>query len=393
MATNYHHGGRVEETSDAPYALNTLSTATIGLVATATDADATAFPLDTPVLLTRPKAGIAKAGTKGTLASALKAIADIVTCPVVVVRVAEGVDHAATTSNVVGTVNAAGRYTGLQAMLTAEARTGVRPRILGAPGLDTAPVTDALVSVAKKLKAFAYASCDDCATLADAKTYREQFGARELMLIWPDFTTWDTVANTQVKALTIAMALGLRAKLDQDVGWHRVLSNIPVQGALGISADVYFDYLTPGTDADLLNEAGITTLVKRNGFRFWGSRTCDKGNFVFESYTRTAQVIADTIGEGVFEYTDKPMHASLVRDIIDAINKQLGALTRQGALLGGRCWFDPSLNETTDMQAGKLAISYDYTPAPPLEDLRLRQTFTDVYIADLKAAITATNNA
>ena len=115
--------------------------------------------------------------------------------------------------------------------------------------------------------------------------------------------------------------------------------------------------------------------------------------YVFESYTRTAQVVADTIGEGVFEYSDKAMHASLVRDLIDAINAKLRALTRQGALLGGRCWFDPSLNETADMQAGKLALNYDYTPVPPLEDLTLRQTFTDVYIADLKAAITSTNNA
>jgi len=393
MSTAYHHGARIQETSDAPYALKTVSTATIGFVATASDADATAFPLDTPVLLTQPKVGLAKAGTKGTLARALKAIADIVTCPIVVVRVAEGVDPAATTSNAVGTVNAEGRYTGLQALLTAEVRTGVRPRILGAPGLDTKPVADALVTVAKRLKAFAYATCDDCTTLADAKAYREGFGARELMLLWPDFTTWDTMANREAKALTVAMALGLRAKTDQVAGWHRVLSNIPVDGVMGISADVYFDYLTEGTDADLLNEAGITTLVKRNGFRFWGSRTCDTSTYVFESYTRTAQVVADTIGEGVFEYSDKAMHASLVRDLIDAINAKLRALTRQGALLGGRCWFDPSLNETADMQAGKLALNYDYTPVPPLEDLTLRQTFTDVYIADLKAAITSTNNA
>jgi len=393
MPTAYHHGARVLETSDAPLALPIVSTAVIGLIATATDADADAYPLDQPALLTRPQVGLAKAGTKGTLAASLQAIADQVTCPVVVVRIAEGVDAEATTSHAIGGTNAEGRYTGMKALLGAEQRLGVRPRILGAPGLDTKPVTTALVALAQQLKGFAYASCADCATVSDAKLYRKGFGARELMLIWPDFTRWDTVKNVEAKAQTIAVALGLRAKLDQQVGWHRVLSNIPVNGVQGIDKDVYFDYLTEGTDADLLNEAGVTTLINRNGFRFWGSRTCDDGDFIFESYTRTAQVVADTIGQGVFEYSDKPMHASLVRDLVESINDRLRSLVRQGFLLGGHCWFDPALNATADLKLGKVAISYDYTPVPPLEDLTLRQTFTDTYFADLAAAVTATNNA
>lgn len=387
----YHHGARVNEVTDAAPSITTVSTAIIGLVATADDADATAFPLDTPVLLTNPKAAIGKAGVTGTLSRSLKTIATIVTAPTVVVRVAEGDDADETASNVIGTVTATGRYTGLQALLTAEARTGVRPRIVGAPGLGTQAVTTAMVSIAKKLKAFCYALCDGANTIGEAKAYRDQFGARELMLIWPDFTQWDTVTSSEQKALTVAAALGLRAKLDQDIGWHRVLSNMPVDGVDGISADVYFDYLSEGTDADILNEAGITTLIKRNGFRFWGSRTCDNGDFIFESYTRTAQVVADTIGNAVFEYTDKPMHASLIRDLIDAINAKLRSLTTAGMLLGGRAWFDPSRNETADLKNGKCAISYDYTPVPPNEDTTLLQTFTDVYFADLIAAVNATN--
>lgn len=392
-STAYHHGARINETSDAALSLKTISTAVIGVVVTAADADAAAYPIDTPVLITRPQDGLAKAGTTGTLAKVLQAIADQVSCPVVVVRVTEGVDEAATTSNIVGTTDATGRYTGLKALLTAEQRVGVRPRILGVPGHDSLAVTQALATVAKQLGAFCYASCADATTIADAKTYRQGFSARELMLIWPDFTTWDTVANASAKAMTVAIAMGLRAQIDQTTGWHKVLSNVPVNNVTGISADVFFDYLTEGTDADILNEAGITTLINRNGFRFWGSRTCGDGDFIFESYTRTAQVVAATIGDGVFEYTDKPMHASLVRDIVESINAKLRDLTAQGALLGGRCWFDPALNDTSRLKAGGLTLSYDYTPVPPLEDLTLRQTFTDTYVANLVAAVTSTNNA
>jgi phage tail sheath protein FI len=393
MSTAYHHGARIEETTDAPLSIKTVSTAVIGLVATALDADANVFPLDTPVLLTQAKDGIAKAGIKGTLASALQDIDNQVRCPVIVVRVAEGEDESATTANVIGTTNDQGRYTGLKALLTAEQRVGLRPRLIGAPGLDTEAVAQEVAITAKKLGAFAYVACHGCKTLTDAIAYRKQFSARELMLIWPDFTRFDTATKSTMTAKTIAVALGLRASIDQTTGWHKVISNVPVNGVSGISADVYFDYLTEATDADLLNEAGITTLINRGGFRFWGSRTCDDGDYIFESYTRTAQIVAATIGEGVFEYSDKPMHASLVRDLIESINDKLRSLTRDGYVLGARCWFDPGLNDKSNVKVGKLKLSYDFTPVPPLEDLTLRQTFTDVYIADLMTAITATNNA
>jgi len=393
MSTAYHHGARIEETTDAPLTLQTVSTAVIGIVVTGTDADTNVFPLDTPVLLTQAKDGMASAGIKGTLARALQDIDNQVRCPVIVVRVAEGEDESATTANVMGTVNAQGRYTGLKALLTAEQRVGLRPRLIGAPGLDTEDVAQEIAITAKKLSAFAYVSCHGCATISEALAYRKKFSARELMPIWPDFTRFDTTTKTTATAQTIAIALGLRASIDQTTGWHKVISNVPVSGVDGISADVYFDYLTEGTDADILNQAGITTLINRNGFRFWGSRTCDDGDYIFENYTRSAQIVAATIGEGVFEYSDKPMHASLVRDLIEAINEKLRSLVREGFLLGARCWFDPGLNDKSNVKVGKLKLSYDFTPVPPMEDLTLRQTFTDTYIADLMTAITATNNA
>jgi phage tail sheath protein FI len=393
MSTAYHHGARIEETTDSPLTLKTISTAVIGIAVTATDADANVFPLDTPVLLMQAKDGIASAGIKGTLARALQAIDDQVRSPVIVVRVAEGEDEAATTANVIGTVNDQGRYTGLKALLTAEQRVGLRPRLIGAPGLDTEAVAQQIAIITQKLGAFGYVACHGCKTITDALAYRKKFSARELMLIWPDFTGFDTATKATVTTQTIAIALGLRASIDQTTGWHKVISNVPVNGVSGISADVYFDYLTEGTDADLLNEVGITTLINRNGFRFWGSRTCDDGDYIFESYTRTAQIVAATIGEGVFEYSDKPMHASLVRDLIESINAKLRDLVRQGYLLGARCWFDANLNDKSNVKVGKLKLSYDFTPVPPMEDLTLRQTFTDTYIADLMTAIIATNNA
>lgn len=50
------------------------------------------------------------------------------------------------------------------------------------------------------------------------------------------------------------------------------LSNVGVNGVTGISADVFWDLQDPATDAGLLNQNDVTTLVRKDGFRFWGSR-------------------------------------------------------------------------------------------------------------------------
>lgn len=390
MATDYHHGVRVVEINEGTRPIRTIATAVVGMVCTASDADPIAFPLNKPVLLTDVLTASGKAGELGTLAKSLDAIADQASPVTVVVRVEEGATEAETTSNIVGSVSANGQYRGLKALLAAEAQLGVRPRILGVPGLDSLAVATELVVIAQKLRGFAYANAWECETVSEAIAYRENFGARELMTIWPDFINWDTAANADAPASSIARALGLRAKLDEQVGWHKTLSNVPVNGVSGLSKDIYWDLQNPATDAGLLNAADVTTLIRREGFRFWGSRTCsDDPLFAFENYTRTAQVLADTMAEGQFWAVDKPMHASLVRDIVEGINAKFRELVRLGYLIGGECWYDEAANDKDTLKAGKLYLDYDYTPVPPLENLSLRQRITDRYLVDFASRVNA----
>ncbi|EAZ5991695.1 phage tail sheath protein [Salmonella enterica] len=392
--SDYHHGVQVVEINDGTRVISTVSTAIVGMVCTASDADGATFPLNEPVLITSVQSAIAKAGKKGTLAASLQAIADQSKPVIVVVRVAEGSGddeeeaHAQTISNIIGTTDANGKYTGLKALLTAEAVTGVKPRILGVPGFDTLEVATALAPVCQKLRAFGYVSAWGCKTVSDAIKYRDNFSQRELMVIWPDFLAWDTVSNATATAYATARALGLRAYIDQSVGWHKTLSNVGVNGVTGISASVFWDLQEPGTDADLLNEAGITTLIRKDGFRFWGNRTCsDDPLFLFENYTRTAQVIADTMAAAHMWAVDKPITATLIRDIVDGINAKFRELKTNGYIVDATCWFDEEANDKETLKAGKLYIDYDYTPVPPLENLTLRQRITDKYLATLVSSV------
>ena len=389
--SDFHHGVQVLEINDGTRIISTVSTAIIGMVCTASDADVKTFPLNEPVLITNVQSAIAKAGKKGTLAASLQAIADQSKPVTVVVRVEEGTGDEAldqTVSNIIGSTDENGKYTGLKALLTSEAVTGVKPRILGVPGFNSLEVATALASVCQKLRGFGYVSAWDCKTLSEAILYRDNFSQRELMVIWPDFLAWDTTANVTKNAWATARALGLRAKIDQEQGWHKTLSNVGVNGVTGISASVFWDLQEPGTDADLLNEAGVTTLIRKDGFRFWGNRTCsDDPLFLFENYTRTAQVIADTMAAGHMWAIDRPITATLIKDIVDGINAKFREMKTGGYIVDATCWFDEEANSKETLKAGKLFIDYDYTPVPPLENLTLRQRITDKYLATLISSV------
>ncbi|MEH4320805.1 phage tail sheath protein, partial [Escherichia coli] len=320
MAQDYHHGVRVVEVNEGTRSITTVSTAIVGMVCTGDDADAKMFPLNKPVLITDVLTASGKAGESGTLARSLDAIADQAKPVTVVVRVPQGETEEETTTNIIGAVTAEGKKTGMKALLSAQSQLGVKPRILGVPGHDTKAVATELLSVAQSLRGFAYLSAYGCKTVQEAITYRENFSQREGMLIWPDFTGWDTVLNAEATAYATARALGLRAKIDEQTGWHKSLSNVGVNGVTGISADVFWDLQDPATDAGLLNQNDVTTLIRKDGFRFWGSRCLsDDPLFAFENYTRTAQVLTDTMAEAHMWAVDKPLNPSLARDIIEGI--------------------------------------------------------------------------
>ncbi|MEE3608172.1 phage tail sheath protein [Avibacterium paragallinarum] len=401
---DYLHGVRVIEINEGTRTIKTPSTAVIGIVCTANDADAEAYPLNTPVLLTNPLAGIAKAGTQGTLAKTLKAISNQVNTLTVVVRVEQAIAEEGddsdgekqkaadgkTTANIIGTVTESGQYTGLKALLVAQAKLGVKPRILGVPYLDNKEVATELAGIAKKLNAFAYVSAHNCYTKEQAVTYQKNFGQREVMVIHGDFAAFDVTRKRTETESAVANALGLRAYLDKSIGWHKTISNVVIEGVSGVTRDITFDIQDTSTDANYLNEHKITVPINFNGYRLWGSRTCsDDPLFQFENYTRTAQILRDTIADAHAWAIDKPMTPALIKDIIEGVNAKFRELKALGYIVDAKAWYDAEINDKDTLKAGKLYIDYDYTPVPPLENLNFRQRITDRYLADYAAKITA----
>lgn len=384
------HGLTITESSGSRRAVSEASLSTIGFVATSAvapydggDADAIAanaasvaaldalFPINEPVLITNITQALSAAGDLGTLKPTLQAIADQTTPIMVIVRVAPDDDPAIEESNVLGDV-VDGLYTGVQALLNAESRTGQRPRILGAPALDTPAINQSLIVIAQRLRAFPYFAPDGD-NVSDNIVDRGNYGQREGMLIWPN---WDNDFDGDA----VARAMGLRARLDEELGWHYSLSNHAVNGVTGISKDITFDLLDPSTDAGLLNDNQITTLVRNNGFRYWGNRTpSDLPEFAFEVAVRTSHALQEIIAEVMQPFMDNPINVSLIKDILETINAKFRQLVLDERIVGAQAFFDADDNEPSALSQGRPKFRLEYTPAAPMENPQIDLIITDFY--------------
>ena len=385
---NIFHGITTNLLQAGTTAINMPATSIIGMVATAPDATDGAFPLDQAVLITDVRAALAHAGTLGTLHTALSAIADQCSPMIVVVRVAT---PATSTIEPMPTQDAltigtytGGQYTGMQALLTAAAVVGFRPKILGTPGLTSEATTNALAIIAQQLRAMCYClAVPPEQTVADVVTYAANFAQREVELLWPETTTGNGDCE--------ARALGLRAQIDQSTGWQKSLSNVVINGMDGLACDVSWNLNGTSSDAAALNDANVTTIIARNGFRFWGNRTCSSiAQYAFEVATRTSQALADAIEDAQFQFADGTLTAGQVKDLLANIKAAFRKLATPGSnqrVIGASAWFDPTENASADLANGQLVIDYDFTPVAPLEGLTNNQRITDKYYSDFSGQL------
>lgn len=263
--TDRHHGVTSLEKTEGVRAIDDIASNIIGVIVTGEDSDDKTFPMDTPIFSTSARALASKAGDKGTIGSVLDGITDQADSPIIVVRVPASDTEAEQTASVIGT-NTNGRLTGLKALAAASQFVGFDPKIIGAPALDSQGVAAELATVADLTMGFAYAKAHG-ESLTELAAYRDNFGQRELMLIDGEFTRISEITGTAEDAKTIAIALGLRSKIDQQIGWHKTLSNVVVNGVTGIQTPRTFSLTNKNTDANFLNNNEITTLIRQEGFR------------------------------------------------------------------------------------------------------------------------------
>lgn len=372
---NRMHGVTANEYTKGLRPIADVTSNIIGIVAIADDADENVFPLDKPVFTTSVAAVIDKAGKTGTLYKVLDGILDQADARVIVVRVSSNSEAEAQKANVIA---------GVEALRKAAAVTGFRPNIIGAPELDVQDVTTEMVAVAEALGAFVYASCATAADLEEVKTYRKNFGSRFLMLVDGDFASFNDADEATGKAATIGRILGARARLDDSIGPHKSISNTEILGVSGLSNPRSFGLLDKNSEANTINNADVTVLIRENGYRVWGNRTCSEDPvWAFEPTVRMSNLIKETIATSFLWAMDKPMHPSLMIDILMSINAKLSEYVAKGWLLGAEVRIDRQKVSTARVSSGIFAFDYEFTVPPPLENIELNQYVSDKFIVNL----------
>ena len=285
----------------------------------------------------------------------------------------------AATADVAGAAEKAA-YTGVSALLQASARGLPKPKILVAPQWSREKtVADALDTVAGRLRAVAVVD-GPSTTDAAAKTEVAKFDSRRLYFVDPAVL----VGSPPRAEPASARVAGVIARSDAERGFWASPSNRPVAGVAGTARPVDFELGDPASRANILNEARVATIVHRGGYRLWGNRsTASDARWQFLSVARTADAIDESILRSHAWAVDRNITKSYLADVAEGVNAYLRELVGRGAILGGRAWIDPDLNTAATFAAGKVVISFDFTPPAPAERITFRSELVDDYLKEL----------
>ncbi|MCU7933737.1 MAG: phage tail sheath subtilisin-like domain-containing protein [Candidatus Thiodiazotropha sp. (ex Dulcina madagascariensis)] len=392
MPLAFLHGVEIQEVQTGDRPISTVKSSIIGIVGTAPDADPLQFPLNTPVLIAGSRleaAGLDTVGNgSGTLPGALDAIFDQAGAMVVVIRVVEGVDQAETQTNVIGGVDVVtGDYTGVHALLASEGAVHVIPRILIVPGFtDQVAVVTEMLAIADRLRAVIIADGPNTND-ADAIAYREGFGSPRVYLVDPQVKVWDTVTSAEISQVASARVAGLIARSDAERGFWWSPSNQEIYGITGTHRPVDFSLGDVNARANYLNENEVATIIRKDGYRLWGNRTCSADpKWAFLNVRRTADMINESLQVAHMWAVDRNISKTYLEDVVEGVNAYMRHLKNQGAIINGQAWADPDLNTPDQIAQGIVYIDFDFTPPYAAEHIVFRSQLTNDYLVEVLPA-------
>ena len=167
---------------------------------------------------------------------------------------------------------------------------------------------------------------------------------------------------------------GIYARTDAKRGVHKAPANEAVINALGL------EYEISNSEQETLNDAGVNCIryFSNSGFRVWGARTLDTGEWKYINVRRLFIMIEESIARStqwvVFEPNDEFLWKAVVRDV----TAFLKLLWRDGALQGStpeQAFFvkcDAETNPPEVIDAGRLEIEIGIAPVKPAEFIVFR---------------------
>lgn len=295
-------------------------------------------------------------------------------------------------ADLIGKVDATtGKRTGFELLDTIIPMLGVVPGLVLAPkySTDTA-VAAAMTSKSQKInsmfKAFSLTDLDT-STIKTKKAAidTKKAGAPGQDICWPKVI----FKNKQYHMSTLKAGLIVQ----MDAANNGIPSISPSNRKMIADGCVLADG-TPvfiGMDeANELNGAGISTLLSFiGGPRAWGNRTAaypdgaTEMKDVFISAKRMMFWINNRIVIDTWEDVDSNITKRFVESVTDKHNLKLNGLVSMGALLGGRCTFNPADNPDSQLLDGKIKFAVAVGLSPVAEAMEFTVDVDTAYLSTI----------
>ena len=401
MPASFLHGVETIEIEKGARTIKTVKTAVIGLVGTAPiqDVEAEFKTVNEPTLILNEIDAVKYFGSKKdgfTIPQALEAIFDQGAGIVIVINVYDPAIHetvsAVTKADIIGGVNAVtGKRTGLKAFEDSYSLFGYFPKMILAPVYcEDAAVVTAIKTVCDKIRAIGIVDAPVGTTVQDAIKGRGATGtinfntsSDRIILCYPHLKVYNSATDSTVLEPYSSRLAGVIAAKDIDKGYHWSPSNTEINGIVGVEKQLTSMLNDPTSEVNTLNEAGIVTIFNSSGsgYRTWGNRSAaypsstSVTNFI--NIRRTADIIHESVEYSMLQFIDFPIDNGLIDSITESVNAFIRSLIGRGALIDGKCSYNPDKNPVTQIADGHLVFDIEFMPPTPAERISF-ESFIDI---------------
>lgn len=282
---------------------------------------------------------------------------------------------------IIGAVDEDGDRSGLQCLIGTYNLFGYVAKMIIAPGYCTQEaVSTEMIVVAEQLRGMALIDAPIGTTVNEAITGRGPSGtinfetsSKRAVLCYPHVKRYDTATDTEVLEPLSQRLAGVIAAKDVERGYWWSPSNTEIKGITGMEVPITALINDSTTEANALNEAGIVTVFNSfgTGIRTWGNRSAafptntNPANFI--CVQRTADILHESVEYAMLQFIDRPINQALIDAIRESVNGFIRTLVMRGAVIDGKCVYDPAKNPVTEIAAGHLTFDIEFMPPTPAE--------------------------
>ncbi len=401
MPASFLHGVETIEIEKGARTIRTVKTAVVGLVGTAPiqNVDEEFRTINTPTLILNEIDAVKYFGeqtTGYTIPQALQAIFDQGAGVVIVVNVFNPDEHETVSDVTMGDINGGvdaitGKRTGMKAFEDCYSLFGYFPKTIIAPTFcENTAVVSAMKTICDKIRAIGIVDAPVGTTVQEAISGRGSLGeinfntsSDRIVLCYPHLKVYDSETDTNILQPYSQRLAGIIAAKDIDKGYHWSPSNTEINGIVGVEKQLTSMINDPTSEVNTLNEAGILTIFNSygSGFRTWGNRSAayptstHPTNFI--NVRRTADILHESVEYSMLQFIDFPIDNGLIDSITESVNAFIRTLIGRGALIDGKCFYNPDKNPVTEIANGHLTFDIEFMPPTPAERISF-ESFIDI---------------